>query len=117
MKFIIAKAGSVAVPEPVASGSSARLTEAAKRIMVHLLPDGEEADSESFPSELIVSNMGELKSQVAEVADVCSESTIKVILNHSEQLVTIEKLVDGGSYTVTKKVKQGIVKIYFDTRV
>ena len=75
------------------------------------------ADSESFPSELMVSTMGKLKRQIAEVAEVRDESIIKVILNHSEQLVTITKLLDGGSYTVTKKAKQGIVKMYFDTRV
>ena len=116
-KFILAQAGNVAVPGPVASGSSARLTEVVKRIVVHLVQDGDQADSESFPCELMVSTMGELKRQIAEVAEVRDESIIKVILNHSEQLVTITKLLDGGSYTVTKKVKEGIVKIYFDTRV
>lgn len=111
-KYIVASAS------PVASGSGGdRVKEVLKRIRVQLVHDEEEVDSEEFPTELIVSSMADLKEQIADVVVVNSGTMMRVILNRSEQIVTIDKLVDGGSYTVQKKVKPGIVKIYFDTKI
>lgn len=85
-----------------------------KRLMVYSAP--EDQDSEEYPAELIVENFSELKERLSEITGVRNDGVLKVILNHTELIVTIDKIIDGKDYTVKTKVKPSIVKIYIDIK-
>ena len=85
-----------------------------KTIIVHY--DNEE-DSESFPSEFKVRNIRDLKAQLLELCGINSDCTdVRVILDVREVIVNIDKIENGAEYTVGKKVKPHIIKLYFDKR-
>ena len=76
-----------------------------------------EDDSEQFPSELKVKTIRDLKDQLLELCGILTDCTdVRVILNARELIVNLDKIEHGSEYSVAKKVKPHIIKLYFDKR-
>ena len=90
---------------------------AEKRIQVYYMPE-EQVDSEEFPTQICVRNISELKEQLGEVCGIkdLNKRVVKIILNHSEVIVSISNLIEGREYCVKKRVKPDLFKIYVDEK-
>ena len=86
-----------------------------KKLVVYY---NDEEDSEQLPSEVNVRNISDLKEKLLELTGVknMNGKELKIVFNHVELLVDIQKIIDGHEYNVVKKVKPSICKIYIDEK-
>jgi len=86
-----------------------------KTLLVYYLND---EDSEQYPTEVQVMNISDLKEQLAEVCGIKNKDSkdFKIILDSKEVIINVGKLEDGGEYSVSKKIKTSLVKLYMNKR-
>ena len=86
-----------------------------KTLLVYYLND---EDSEQYPTEVQVMNISDLKEQLAEVCGIKNKDSkdFKIILDSKEVIINVGKLEDGAEYSVSKKIKTSLVKLYMNKR-
>ena len=71
-------------------------------------------DSDPLPYELDVADFGQLRDNLAEICcpREVEDKNIVVILEGRERILALDKIIEGGSYSVSFKIKPSTVKFY-----
>ena len=84
---------------------------ASKKLSISFRSD---EDSDPLPYYIDASNINHLKRQLLEICCIADigDRNIVIILEGSEKIITLDKLVDSSLYEVSFKMKPTLVKFY-----
>ena len=111
LKHLTGSAGGQLVENRMAEGSSSDNAVASKKLSVSFRND---EDSDPLPYHIDVTNINDLKHQLLEICCIADigDRNIVIILEGSEKIISLDKLVDSSLYEVSFKMKPTLVKFY-----